>query len=530
MKRLINSVLILSLCGSIALVSGCGGGGGGSKGGNGGASITSSTRTKITATISWGTRSRATNAPGSALSGVAILSGANPNGGDFVWTFNRDTNQPEAHTSTLTSPNEAKQGTFNLNLRFFSQEGGAGDVVATANKSVTVNSTGNIGDIAVSNAVASVEVAAGQTVAVGQQLNPSFVTRNAKGTQLAVGTGSGLITVISGQDKVSATGGVLKGVSAGVAEITIQVDGVTSPKQKIGIGQANMVLTNGGSKGYIPVSIAQTGQQTLFANVSSFAPFSFVTNWFAPAQFVAPDTYGDRKFQKWQLNNTDISTDRTLANFSAAEREAGTLSAIYVQRAPGPNGFMPNYYSSDFKRWASLPVKVYFHTETGMNAARQAAIRGAIDFWMAASGDRLSYQVTTNPAQAQITFKFGDTGVGVNGFCDSQWDGQGRLIRADITLSNNLTQNGQEASLALAARHEFGHALGMTGDHLHSQDSNDTMYAFGNPSVGIITERDINTLATMYQEELTKSRAESTSEAGPVAGQTRTICRDEVMH
>ena len=483
------------------------------------------TKARLTATISWPSRGRATNAPSSALSGQVTLQGAGSTGSDFVWKFNRDPNRPDAYIEQIQSPDTATAGVWNLNFSFFSQANGTGDIVAVANRSVTIGANGDLGDIAVSNAVASVEVAAGQKVAVGQQLPVVFTARSAQGTPLALSPQSGQVAVVSGQDKAGAVNGnSVRGVNAGLATVTVTVDGVSSAPQTVGVGQAMLTLNVSGPKGYVPLSVNQAGTTPAFFNIADIAPFTIPADWFAAATITAPDVYGDRQFSKWQFNGSDLSSSAT-TTYNALQAGTGTMTAIYVPRSATNGQYLPNFYQSSYKRWASFPVRVYFDTGNGVGAGQQALIRGAIDFWIAAAGDRFSYQVVTDPAQAQITYKFGATPSGVRGFCDSQWDGNNLMTHADITLSSDL-QSGQEENLKIAARHEFGHALGLTGEQAgagHSADSKDTMFATGNPSVGVITTRDINTMTTVYPDLLTRSV--TTRQAGPTVEHGRNICK-----
>src|SRR5439155_4286507 len=71
----------------IATTSGCGGGGGGTSTG------------PVNVSIHWGPRSRALNAPSSALSAKITLYGAALDGGDVTFVVNRDPN-PAEYTAT----------------------------------------------------------------------------------------------------------------------------------------------------------------------------------------------------------------------------------------------------------------------------------------------------------------------------------------------------------------------------------------------------------------------------------------------
>jgi len=490
-------------------------------------------RTRVTATIAWPARTRVANAPSSALSGQVILVGANPNGSDFVWTFNRDPNNSEAHTTNLTSPNEAIIGTYNLRFAFFSQPNGTGDTVGNATKTVNLAQSTDLGDVTVTNTIAKIEVAGNQKVGVGENLRPAFTAFTATNTPVNVSPESGIFQVVGGQNHASIINGLVRGVNPGIASITATVDGVTSPATEIGIGQAAIVFTTSGAKSYIPVEVQQPGQSFFYANVAEFAPFNLSADWFVTAQVTAPLNYGDRQFSKWQFNGADIGNTNVLS-FNVRQRGAGTLRAVYVSRQPGVDGYAPNFYKFTFKQWNRLvngqPVRIFFDSASGMTTnLKNQIIQQGINFWVAASGDRIRYTEVNTANEADITFRFGDVPSGANGICESRWDGNNFLTDADIILRNDFRQATTPEAIGaftLAARHEFGHALGMTGEDPlggHSTDPNDTMFATGNPTVGVITARDINTLATMYADALSRGRSVATT--GAPVGFHRHVCK-----
>src|SRR5579862_6871639 len=136
-------------------LAGCGGGG-------------SPQTTPVKLTISWAARRRVVDAPSSALSAIVTLSNANPAGGDFTWTIDRNS-APAAYTSTYTSTSSAKAGSTQVTVRFYAQAGGQGAVVGIAQATVTINADGTgIGDIATIGTITSVVVTVQQSIAVGQ--------------------------------------------------------------------------------------------------------------------------------------------------------------------------------------------------------------------------------------------------------------------------------------------------------------------------------------------------------------------------
>jgi len=211
----------LSFALGVALLAGCGSGGGGNGGGV--------QATPVKMTVNWAARSRA-DAPSSALSFRATLKQASPDGSDL--TFGSDRNDaPAAYSQTYTFPNQAKVGTWQLEVTFFAQKGGQGDVVGTAQAMVTLNPDGTgIGDIATNNTVASIEVQAGQSLRAGETKNLIFTARDANHNVVAVTPGSAFWQVTAGADKLQLTpDGKATGQAEGKATVTATVDGKTSP-------------------------------------------------------------------------------------------------------------------------------------------------------------------------------------------------------------------------------------------------------------------------------------------------------------
>ena len=176
--------------------------------------------------------------------------------------------------------------------------------------------------------------------------------------------------------------------------------------------------------------------------------------------------------------------------------------------APTSATFTPNYVASVTPyHWATLPVRVYFANDLTVTPKGGAATRlntlfqSGFDRWPAATGGVVSYQVVTDPAQAQITVSTtavpdpaGQAETGVTTVAHT-----GSVLTAatvqifvwpDITTTE-LTQ-GQVAT----ATHEFGHALGIGG---HSPVSTDEMFALHDPNQDVLlSPRDVNTIKTIY--------------------------------
>jgi hypothetical protein len=222
---------------SLAALAGCGGGGGGSSTpppGGGGPPLPVTTIVKVD--VLWPVRSRAVNAPSSALSAVVTLKGAGSGGSDFTFSFDRDSSTTQ-HTSQHVSATEAVTGTWPMTIDFHAGRGGAGDLVATASPTVQLASDGTLknpdgstlGSINPSITVASVDITPGQSVLAGTTADLTFTARDAGGGVVAVSPGSAIFQTQSGSSVLGFVNGQAQGLAPGSASVTATVDGKTSP-------------------------------------------------------------------------------------------------------------------------------------------------------------------------------------------------------------------------------------------------------------------------------------------------------------
>jgi len=211
--------IVLGAFGALAIA--CGGGGGGG-GGN-------PESFAVSYSVTWGDRSRVLDGRSAALSMTLRLSNANAAGGDLVHSVNRDAN-PAAYVGNYVTSAFAFAGTYSATATFYSQANGAGSVVAVAQANLTVNKGGALsGAITTVSEVASVTVAANQTVNVGEQKDLTFTARDDQSNVIALSPGSAHWNVTSGNANLSFTNGTANGIQEGPATVTATVDGVVSP-------------------------------------------------------------------------------------------------------------------------------------------------------------------------------------------------------------------------------------------------------------------------------------------------------------
>ncbi len=218
--------------------------------------------TPVQYSITWAQRSRATSAPASALSAVLTIRGARFDGLNIVNVVDR-VPDPAAYTNTYASLEPAVPGTYTAILQFFSRPAGAGSLLASAEKQVTINSDGSgVGDFAdTATSVNSVSMLPNQTVFLGQSADLQFSVLDSSGTALAIGPGAATLTVLSGADKLTLSPSAqATGVATGTATVTANVEGHVSAPQTVTIVQGP------GS----PTTFAASGAANVAASIASF--------------------------------------------------------------------------------------------------------------------------------------------------------------------------------------------------------------------------------------------------------------------
>ncbi|RYG44867.1 hypothetical protein EON79_13970 [bacterium] len=218
-KRTLSSATMLS---GLLFLAGCGGGDGGS--------VTPVTpQTNVTFGLTWGARSRAIAGPSSALSVRVVLSGALQNGGDLVLPINRQAD-PAGYTQQVTAPQSSKVGTFPMSVAFYSGADGTGDIVASAETSVTILNDGTgIGNVTTENRVQTVQVVSPGAFVGTETRQLQFLAKDDNDAIIALSPGSATWTLVEGSDHLSLTAdGIATGKTSGYATVRVSVDGATS--------------------------------------------------------------------------------------------------------------------------------------------------------------------------------------------------------------------------------------------------------------------------------------------------------------
>jgi predicted Zn-dependent protease len=280
---------------------------------------------------------------------------------------------------------------------------------------------------------------------------------------------------------------------------------------------ATLTLALTGASGAVPMRVAATRGQSRDVVLSGAATVSIPDSAVSAGLVTAPDTYGDRQFVRWTWNGASAPNGTTFS-WDSHREGSGTLTGVYKERAPGADGFSPNYSQSGSLHWAAFPLRVYFVPSDRMTSQRVSAIREGLDRWELATGGLISYSVVNDAAQANTTIEFATLPAGRLGWTQWTYEPTNRVIHsAAIQLSDQLTDAGGDVpTLRANACHEFGHALGIMN---HSTDANDIMYAVANVDDVTVTGRDVDTLLNLYHPAVVGHRAAHT-ESNAYAGST----------
>ncbi len=218
------------------LVLGCGGGSNGPI----------ATGNPVTFQIAWAERTRAIDAPASAVSATVTLTGAGPNASNLVITVERRAD-PAAYTQTYASSSTVRPGSYPMIVRFHDRAEGLGHVVASGQATVTIAPDGSgIGSVAVEKKIAEVVVDPQQTLNIGETATLRYTARDYDGALVVAADGEVSWAQIDGSGVLRLEpNGLATGLENGTSSVTVTVKGVTSnPTQVVVAHPAN--FTNPG--------------------------------------------------------------------------------------------------------------------------------------------------------------------------------------------------------------------------------------------------------------------------------------------
>lgn len=163
-------------------------------------------------------------------------------------------------------------------------------------------------------------------------------------------------------------------------------------------------------------------------------------------------------------------------------------------------------------RWMKMPIRVCIMNGGGVPGYQSSYYQDLMDSfsqWAVASGNRITFELSNNPAQSDITCEW-------TGDANKVMD-HGRLLEGGLTKLNGqpinatdisitnahmtiLTNRGgmplNDADMKKVCLHEVGHALGING---HSNNNNDVMFFSESPTIlPILSNRDMATIRRLY--------------------------------
>lgn len=181
-------------------------------------------------TIHWGTRTRDTETPSSALSAKVTLRNAKSFGGMVTWNINRAADTLQAYSETYSTPDEEQTGQREIQVEFYADADAQGAKVGIAAATLEPHAAGADGIILkAQGTIRTVRVNPGQTLSIGETKDLWFSARDTDDNVIAVAIGAAAWTLTSGSDKLSiTTTGQVRGLASGLASVVVAIDGVAS--------------------------------------------------------------------------------------------------------------------------------------------------------------------------------------------------------------------------------------------------------------------------------------------------------------
>lgn len=225
----------------LLLLVGCGGSGDSSSG---------SARVQPRVSIDWPARSRNFAAPSSALSVAFIFEDSLADGSDQRLVVDRSADL-SAVTQTYPLEGTVRQGRHALNMLFYSEKGGAGDVVGMVAVDVLVAKDGTLkkpngttlGSVGFEGGVASTTVDAPDGVDVGVTQDLFVSNFDSNGEPIVVSPGSVKVAVTSGEAFLRANDdATVTGLAEGTASVVATVDGKASEPTSITVRESAIAI------------------------------------------------------------------------------------------------------------------------------------------------------------------------------------------------------------------------------------------------------------------------------------------------
>jgi len=200
------------------------------------------------------------------------------------------------------------------------------------------------------------------------------------------------------------------------------------------------------------------------------------------------------------------------------QRIQGLRQQMQSSGGGGRQQVLPNDYFASaasggkYFRWMKMPIRVCIMSGGGVQGYQNSYYQdllNAFSQWAVASGNRITFELSNNPAQSDITCEW-------TGDANKVMD-HGRLLEGGLTKLNGQPVNATDISITNAhmtiltnrggmplndddmkkvCLHEVGHALGING---HSDNNNDVMFFSESPTIlPILSNRDMSTIRRLY--------------------------------
>jgi predicted Zn-dependent protease len=169
---------------------------------------------------------------------------------------------------------------------------------------------------------------------------------------------------------------------------------------------------------------------------------------------------------------------------------------------------------------ATMPVKIFIESGDdvpGYEKSFRQLILSSLRQWAGATHGRMLWKMVAIPSEADIVFHWTNDKKdfphgGEQGICKIVCR-EHSIQHADVTictvhLKSDESKPLKQDEMEEACLHEIGHALGLSG---HSTNNNDAMFFCMRPSpVTLLTERDQNTIAHLYEKDFVEYRLRGT--------------------